>query len=111
MHVPPERLQRPFVVSRVMFGGTLIGLLTWAITTAKGAGPLFERKAEPVHGSVGWAMMFGITTVLGSWGGGTLGQSDWTRYASQPCACSFFSRIFGALIWEPFALLAKLQEF
>lgn len=24
-------------------------------------------------------------------GGGTLGQSDWTRYAGRPCTCSFFS--------------------
>ncbi|KAJ7830148.1 permease for cytosine/purines, uracil, thiamine, allantoin-domain-containing protein [Mycena olivaceomarginata] len=134
MRVPPERLQRPFVVSSVMFGGTLIGLLTWAITTAKGVGPLFQRKAEPLHGSVGWAVMFGITAVLGSWGAGTLGQSDWTRYAGQPyaptisqlvaapfciilCATvgiivtSCGEQIFGALIWEPFALLAQLQEF
>ncbi|KAJ6598305.1 permease for cytosine/purines, uracil, thiamine, allantoin-domain-containing protein [Mycena vulgaris] len=134
MRIPPERLQRPFVVSSVMFGGTLIGLLTWAVTTAKGAGPLFERKAEPAHGSVGWAMMFGITAILGSWGGGTLGQSDWTRYAGQPyaptisqlvaapfciilCATvgivvtSCGEQIFGALIWEPFALLAQIQEF
>ncbi|KAJ7855428.1 permease for cytosine/purines, uracil, thiamine, allantoin-domain-containing protein [Mycena leptocephala] len=134
MSIPPERLQRPFVVSSVMFGGTLIGLLTWATTTAKGAGLLFERNAEPVHGSVGWAMMFGITAVLGSWGGGTLGQSDWTRYAGQPyaptlsqlvaapfciilCATvgivvtSCGEQIFGVLIWEPFALLAQIQEF
>ncbi|KAJ7264760.1 permease for cytosine/purines, uracil, thiamine, allantoin-domain-containing protein [Mycena rebaudengoi] len=134
MRIPPERLQRPFVVSSVMFGGTLIGLLTWATATAKGVGPLFERNAEPAHGSVGWAMMFGITAVLGSWGGGTLGQSDWTRYAGQPyaptlsqlvaapfciilCATvgivvtSCGEQIFGALIWEPFALLAQIQEF
>ncbi|KAJ7912722.1 permease for cytosine/purines, uracil, thiamine, allantoin-domain-containing protein [Mycena leptocephala] len=127
MSIPPERLQRPFVVSSVMFGGTLIGLLTWATTTAKGAGLLFERNAEPVHGSVGWAMMFGITAVLGSWGGGTLGQSDWTRYAGQPLIRSPFciilcatvgivvtscgEQIFGVLIWEPFALLAQIQEF
>lgn len=25
--------------------------------------------------------MFGITAILGAWGAGTLGQSDWTRYA------------------------------
>ncbi|KAJ7277845.1 permease for cytosine/purines, uracil, thiamine, allantoin-domain-containing protein [Mycena rebaudengoi] len=134
MRIPPERLQRPFVVSSVMFGGTLIGLLTWATTTAKGIGPFFERNAEPAHGSVGWAMMFGITAVLGSWGGGTLGQSDWTRYAGQPyaptlsqlvaapfciilCATvgivvtSCGEQILGALIWEPFALLAQIQEF
>ncbi|KAJ6607208.1 permease for cytosine/purines, uracil, thiamine, allantoin-domain-containing protein [Mycena sp. CBHHK59/15] len=134
MRIPPERLQRPFVVSSVLFGGTLIGLLAWATTTAHGAGTLFERKEEPVHGSVGWSMMFGITAVLGSWGGGTLGQSDWTRYADRPyaptlsqlvaapfciitCATvgivvtSCGAQIFGTLIWEPFVLLGRIQEF
>ncbi|KAJ7191410.1 permease for cytosine/purines, uracil, thiamine, allantoin-domain-containing protein [Mycena pura] len=118
MRIPPERLQRPFVISSVMFGGTLIGLLTWATTTAKGVGPLFERNAEPAHGSVGWAMMFGITAVLGSWGGGTLGQSDWTSpFCIILCATvgivvtSCGEQILGALIWEPFALLAQIQEF
>ncbi|KAF8187864.1 permease for cytosine/purines, uracil, thiamine, allantoin-domain-containing protein [Mycena galopus ATCC 62051] len=122
------------LLTKDLIGMILIGLLTWEITTAKGAGPFFQRNAEPAHGSVGWAMMFGITAVLGSWAGGTLKQSDWTRYAGQPyaptlsqlvaapfciilcatvgiVATSCREQIFGALIWEPFALLAQIQEF
>ncbi|GBE85495.1 permease for cytosine/purines, uracil, thiamine, allantoin-domain-containing protein [Sparassis latifolia] len=134
MRIPPEKLQRPFIVSSIMFAGTLIGLLAWAVSNTHSAGPLFTQKGTPANGSIGWAMMFGITSVLGSWGGGTLGQSDWTRYANRPYAptlsqllaapfciivCSIVGiivtscakEITGRLIWEPFQLLAALQDF
>lgn len=58
--------------------------------------------------------MFGITAILGSWhvvsaildhcvtdlrtrGGGTLGQSDWTRYANRPYAPTL-SQLFAAYV-------------
>ncbi|KAH9918336.1 permease for cytosine/purines, uracil, thiamine, allantoin-domain-containing protein [Amylocystis lapponica] len=133
MRIPPERLQRPFIVSSTLFGGTLIGLLAWGVSNAHGDGPLFKQTdVTPVNGSVGWAMMFGITAILGSWGGGTLGQSDWTRYANRPYAptlsqliaapctiivCAIIGiivtscaqQILGTLIWEPFELLTAIQ--
>lgn len=134
MRIPPERLQRPFIVSSVMFGGTLIGLLAWAVSNTHSGGPLFREQANPVHGGTGWAMLFGITAILGAWGGGTIGQSDWTRYANRPyaptlsqliaapfciivCATtgiivtSCAQEILGSLIWEPFLLLATLQDY
>ncbi|KIK36197.1 hypothetical protein CY34DRAFT_109627 [Suillus luteus UH-Slu-Lm8-n1] len=134
MRIPPERLQKPFIVSSVMFGGTLIGLLAWAVSNTHSGGPLFREPASPVHGGTGWAMLFGITAILGAWGGGTLGQSDWTRYANRPyaptlsqliaapfciivCATigiivtSCAQEIVGSLIWEPFLLLATLQDY
>lgn len=134
MRIPPEKLQKPFIVSSVMFGGTLLGLLIWAVSNVHSAGPLFKEPGNPENGSIGWAMMFGITAILGSWGGGTLGQSDWTRYANRPyaptlsqlvaapfciilCASigiivtSCAQQITGQLIWEPFQLLSLLQDF
>ncbi|KAJ7804078.1 permease for cytosine/purines, uracil, thiamine, allantoin-domain-containing protein [Mycena olivaceomarginata] len=99
MRVPPERLQRP--VRRI------------------------ERDVWGDGGDVRY------NRCTGSW---HARQSDWTRYAGQPyaptisqlvaapfciilCATvgiivtSCGEQIFGALIWEPFALLAQLQEF
>ncbi|KZT65774.1 NCS1 nucleoside transporter family protein [Daedalea quercina L-15889] len=134
MRIPPEKLQKPFVVSSIMFGATLLGLLIWAVSNVHGPGPLFKEKGDAANGSIGWAMMFGITAILGSWGGGTLGQSDWTRYANRPnaptlsqvvaapftiiiCATigiivtSCAEQIVGELIWEPFELLGTLQDF
>ncbi|PCH44346.1 NCS1 nucleoside transporter family protein [Wolfiporia cocos MD-104 SS10] len=134
MRIPPENLQKPFIVSSILFGGTLIGLLAWAVSSTDSAGPLFRQAGDPANGSIGWAMMFGITAILGSWGGGTLGQSDWTRYAKRPfaptlsqlfaapfciivCATigiivtSCAEQVVGELVWEPFELLGKLQNY
>lgn len=99
MRIPPERLQRPFIVSSVMFGGTLIGLLAWAVSNTHSGGPLFREQANPVHGGTGWAMLFGITAILGAWGGGTIGQSDWTRYANRP-----YAPTLSQLIAAPFCM-------
>ncbi|KAG2049212.1 hypothetical protein BDR06DRAFT_941972 [Suillus hirtellus] len=134
MRIPPERLQKPFIVSSVMFSATLIGLLAWAVSNTHSGGPLFQEQASLIHGGTGWAMLFGITAILGAWGGGTIGQSDWTRYANRPyaptlsqliaapfciivCATigiivtSCAQEIVGSLIWEPFLLLAALQNY
>ncbi|KAF8917445.1 permease for cytosine/purines, uracil, thiamine, allantoin-domain-containing protein [Mucidula mucida] len=134
MRIPPERLQKPFIVSSILFGGTLIGLLAWAVSNVHGPGPLFKEPGNPAHGSIGWSMMFAITSVLGAWGGGTLGQSDWTRYANRPYAPTLSQmvaapvtiivtavvgivvtacgdQILGEVIWQPFTLLARIQEF
>ena len=84
--------------------------------------------------NVGWAFMFGITAILGAWGAGTLGQSDWTRYANRkfaptlsqlvaaPITISVTATIGiivtsaakdvigGDIIWNPIYLLADIQE-
>ncbi|KAL7908463.1 permease for cytosine/purines, uracil, thiamine, allantoin domain-containing protein [Trichoderma velutinum] len=77
--IKPEKLQIPFVICFFLFCGSCFGILIWSVSTAKGVGELFHQKTDATN--IGWAFMFGITAVLGAWGSGTLGQSDWTRYA------------------------------
>lgn len=84
--------------------------------------------------NVGWAFMFGITAILGAWGAGTLGQSDWTRYANRKFAPTLSQLVAapitiavtaiigiivtsaardilgGDIIWNPIYLLADVQE-
>ena len=83
--------------------------------------------------NVGWAFMFGITAILGSWGSGTLGQSDWTRYAKRRFAptlsqllaaplmisvtatigiivTSASKDILGEIVWNPIYLLGDIQD-
>lgn len=78
--------------------------------------------------------MYGITAVLGAWGGGTIGQSDWTRYADRPVAptlsqllvapltitvtatigiivTSAATDVLGNMVWSPIDLLSQIQEF
>jgi nucleobase:cation symporter-1, NCS1 family len=89
---------------------------------------------EPsTNDAVGWKVMYGITSILGAYGGGTLGQSDWTRYANRRfaptlsqlvaapititvtavigiIATSAANDFFGKIIWNPIYLLADIQE-
>ena len=94
---------------------------------------MFHEPASTPN--VGWAFMFGITAILGSWGSGTLGQSDWTRYANRRFAPTLSQLIAspvtiavtatigiivtstsrdimgGDIEWNPIYLLADIQEF
>lgn len=78
--------------------------------------------------------MFSITAILGGWGGGTLGQSDWTRYAGHkhaPVVSQLIASpltitvtaiigivvtsaardvLGGDIIWNPIYLLAAMQD-
>ncbi|KAM0746960.1 hypothetical protein T439DRAFT_329233 [Meredithblackwellia eburnea MCA 4105] len=129
--VPPEHLQKPFIVSSMCFMATLVGLIIWSVTNAGGGGPLFHTVNTAQ--STSWSMAFGITSILSSWGSGTIGQSDWTRYANRKGAptlsqlvaapltitlcclvgvvvTSASYKILGTLYWSPITLLAAMQE-
>ncbi|KAH7918355.1 hypothetical protein BV22DRAFT_1134648 [Leucogyrophana mollusca] len=106
MRIPPGKLQRPFIISSIMFGGTLIGLLAWAVTNTHSGCPLFVQAGNPIHSGTDWAMIFGINAVLGP-----------RPFCLILCAVigiivtSCAQEIIGQLIWEPLLLLAALQEF
>ncbi|KKZ64605.1 hypothetical protein EMCG_09501 [[Emmonsia] crescens] len=129
--IPPERLQKPFAISFVLFTSSCIGILIWAVKAAHGAGSMFHRPASTP--SIGWGMLYGISATLGAWGAGTLGQSDWTRYANRPLAptlsqlvaapvtiavtaiigivvTSAANDVLGDIMWNPVYLLAAIQE-
>lgn len=151
--IRPEKLQVPFVVCFCLFCSACFGILIWYVTKilaifenllltgrfchrsvsqADGPGQMFHEPAQAPN--VGWAFMFGVTAILGSWGSGTLGQSDWTRYANQPFAPTLSQLIAspvtiaitatigiiatsasrdvlgGEIEWNPIYLLANIQE-
>ncbi|OAA55789.1 Permease, cytosine/purines, uracil, thiamine, allantoin [Niveomyces insectorum RCEF 264] len=130
--IKPERLQIPFVVCFVFFVGTCFGCLAWSVSQAGGPGAMFHEPATTPN--IGWSFMFGITAILGAWGAGTLGQSDWTRYAKRRFAPTLSQLVAapvtiavtaiigiivtsaahdvigGDLIWNPIYLLAAIQE-
>lgn len=82
-----------------------------------------------------WDFLFGITAILGAWGGGTIGQSDWTRYASRKYAPLMSQMVAspvtisataiigiivtsaardiiqGEILWSPIHLLAAIQDY
>ncbi|EQL01802.1 NCS1 family nucleobase:cation symporter-1 [Ophiocordyceps sinensis CO18] len=131
--IRPEKLQTGFVVCFVLFCGSCFGLLIWAVSRNNGPGTMFQEAGTAPN--IGWAFMFGITALLGAWGGGTLGQSDWTRYASRryaPTSSQLLASpvtiavtaiigivvtsasrdiLGGELQWNPIYLLAKIQDY
>lgn len=102
------------------------------MTQAHGPGRLFDEPGTAP--STGWAFMFSLTAIMGAWGGGTLGQSDWTRYATKTLApvpsqlvaspltitvtavigivvtSAARDILGGEVIWNPIYLLAAVQE-
>lgn len=87
--LPPEKMQIPFLCSFLLLMMSCFALLGWTVGLAGGAGPLFSKDWKPeVHKNraVGWTMIFGVSSVLSTWGTGCLSQSDWTRYAHKPSA-------------------------
>lgn len=131
--IRPEKLQIPFIICFTFFCASCFGLLIWAVSQAHGPGNMFQKPGSAPN--VGWAFMFGITAILGSWGSGTLGQSDWTRYAKRRFAPTLSQLIAspltiaatatigiivtsasrdimgGEIEWNPIYLLADIQEF
>jgi hypothetical protein len=93
LYVPPEKFRKPFVVVSISSSITCIAMLIWALSAAKGAGPLVSVSARslPTVGNLtaraggssgdvisllpprvkgadlGWAMVRGVSSVLGSW--------------------------------------------
>lgn len=111
--------------------GTLSDIQVRAVVNARGAGSMFQQSETTIE--VGWGVMYGITAILGAWGSGTLGQSDWTRYANRRLAptlsqlvaapvtitvtailgivvTSAAKDLFGEVVWNPIYLLAYIQE-
>ncbi|KAJ3544058.1 hypothetical protein NM208_g3251 [Fusarium decemcellulare] len=111
-----------------------IGLIIWmAVSQAGGSGSMFHQPGTAPN--VGWAFLFGITSILGAWGSGTLGQSDWTRYAktkhapilsqlvASPMTITVTAVIGiivtsaarevmgGDIIWSPIMLLGEIQSY
>ncbi|KAL1986896.1 hypothetical protein VTN96DRAFT_5313 [Rasamsonia emersonii] len=130
--VKPERLQVPFAVSFVLFATSCFGILIWAVVNAHGPGSMFTTTPSTIN--PGWGIMYGITAILGAWGAGTLGQSDWTRYANRRFAptlsqlvaapvtiavtavvgivvTSAANDLLGQVVWNPIYLLADIQEY
>lgn len=103
-----------------------------AVHNAGGPGSMFHEPGTTDN--LGWAFMFGITAILGAWGAGTLGQSDWTRYANRRFAPTLSQLVAapitiavtaiigiivtsasrdvlgGEVVWNPIYLLADIQE-
>ncbi|KPI41863.1 Uracil permease [Cyphellophora attinorum] len=131
--VPPEKLQKPFLVAFGMIAGTMFGMLIWALCAAHGAGTLVSTGPTKHGSALSWGTLYGLQSLVGGYGSGCLGQADWTRYSKYPNAALFgqavtapiaisitalcgllitsaTAKIYGEVYWNPFELLLAIQD-
>ncbi|ODV71552.1 uncharacterized protein CYBJADRAFT_191930 [Cyberlindnera jadinii NRRL Y-1542] len=135
LFIKPENLHWFFRTVTFFIVGTFFGMLGYCVKHAHGVGELFSKPSGNYpSGSLGWACVQGIFSILGSAGTGILGQSDFTRYSKTkrgpmysqmigaPTALVFAcimgsistsasNEFIGEVIWNPITLLATILKY
>ncbi|KAI7782198.1 Allantoin permease [Diaporthe eres] len=86
LFIRPEKFKWPFRVTSVYCGIGMLCMMTWALATAKGVGPLMTQGQNVPGGwrNSSWLMMAGINQMLGGIAAGITNSSDFGRYAKGP---------------------------
>ena len=111
-----------------------VALLVWAVTAAKGFGPIFAEPDKFASAAEFWPVFgAGVTAMVGYWATLSLNIPDFSRYARSqrdqavgqalglPLTMVFYSFIgivvtsatvvvFGSAIWDPVQLVAKFNN-
>ncbi|KAJ9207699.1 hypothetical protein DTO021D3_3164 [Paecilomyces variotii] len=111
MYIPPEKTKRLLAAMNAVSFFTLLGIMIWALSAANGAGPLLSRPST-LNGSteLGWSIVSGITSVIGSIAVGLTNQADYSRFARRPGDQVFgqwFSIILFGTVMPLFGCLAS----
>ncbi|GAB1725115.1 hypothetical protein NU195Hw_g6836t1 [Hortaea werneckii] len=131
LYVRPEGIKYVVLWSNVISVITLLSMMIWSLSAANGAGPLVAAPASATGSSeLGWGIVSGVTTTIGSIAVGLTNQMDYSRFARKPgdqvlgqwisiigfgailpvCGClasSATQRIYGEAIWNPPDLIQK----
>lgn len=81
--VPPHQVQKLLEVNLVLSAATLLGIMGWAISANGGPGDLVQPAVTVPRSQISFLMIQGITSVAGTYTGGSDRVSDWTRYAKS----------------------------
>ncbi|KAL2104909.1 hypothetical protein VUR80DRAFT_9361 [Thermomyces stellatus] len=111
IYIPPEKTRKLFLAMNTLSFLTLLGLMIWALVTARGAGPLISQSST-LHSSsdLGWGMVKGVSTIVGAIAVGLTNQPDYSRFARKPGDQVFgqYSAILGfGVIMPLFGCLAS----
>ncbi|KAK2042610.1 NCS1 nucleoside transporter [Colletotrichum somersetense] len=110
LYIRPERIQKVLLAFNVISSVTLVAIMIWALATAGDAGSLVRQGSKSMSSNeLGWQIVHGITTVIGSIAVGLTNQPDYCRFARKPGDQIFgqwFSIIFFGAIFPIFGCLA-----
>ncbi|KAJ0109435.1 hypothetical protein J7T55_000360 [Diaporthe amygdali] len=83
LFIRPEKFKWPFRVTSVYCGIGMLCMMTWALATAKGVGPLMTQGQNVPKGwrNSSWLMMAGVNQMVGGVAAGITNSSDFGRYA------------------------------
>jgi len=128
-----ESIRRLLVFKAIFLPVAALALLAWAITAAKGLGPILEQPAR-IQGAAFWNYFFpALTGMVGFWATLSLNIPDFTRYAKSqkaqirgqaiglPPSMTLFAFIgvvvtsatpivYGSTIWDPVQLAGKFDN-
>lgn len=128
-----ESIRKLLVFKAIFLPLAALALLAWAITAAKGLGPILEQPSK-LHGPDFWKYFFpALTGMVGFWATLSLNIPDFTRYAKSqkaqisgqaiglPPSMTLFAFIgvvvtsatpivYGSTIWDPVQLAGKFDN-
>ncbi|KAI1491833.1 permease for cytosine/purines, uracil, thiamine, allantoin-domain-containing protein [Biscogniauxia mediterranea] len=131
--IPPHVVQRYLIANLVISSATLLGIMGWAVHANGGAGDLVAPAIKAPSSQIGFLMIQGITSIAGTYTGGSDRVSDWTRYARSRHAptlaqltalpltvtlvaligiitTSATAQMFGEVQWNPVLMLQYVQQ-
>lgn len=131
----PQQLRPYFHFASVLVFITLFVLLGWAVGTSEGYGAVFNAESTIPSSQLGWQMVGGMMSVIGSISSGILNQNDFTRFAKKPshvtwsqagsfmtssCTVAIIGVVctaatqeqygHGTPLWDPTQLFAAIQD-
>ncbi|KAI9147473.1 Transporter aclS [Paramyrothecium foliicola] len=101
--IPPHKIKKLLLAFNIYALLTLISIMIWALSRAKGGGPLLSQNSVPMSSrDLGWTMVSSINAIVGGIAVGLTNANDYTRFARKPGDQVFgqwFSiMLFGTLI-------------
>ncbi|MBI5857114.1 MAG: NCS1 family nucleobase:cation symporter-1 [Sphingobacteriales bacterium] len=128
-----ETIRKLLVFKAIFLPVAALALLFWAISAAKGLGPILEQPTQ-LHGNSFWKFFFpALTGMVGFWATLSLNIPDFTRYAKSqksqirgqsiglPPSMTLFAFIgvvvtsattivYGSTIWDPVQLAGRFEN-
>lgn len=85
LYVRPEKMKWVVLGFNIVTAITLLSMVIWVLAAAGGGGPLLTEPAKTsTSWELGWAIVHGVTTIIGGIAVGLTNQMDYSRFARKP---------------------------
>lgn len=83
--IRPEKMKGTLLVFNIISAVTLVSMMIWSLSAAKGAGVLLSQGSKSMSSEeLGWTITSGVSTVIGGIAVGLTNQPDYSRFARRP---------------------------